>query len=109
MVLLSEELLGVTLDGYTTLTFLLTGIKVVGETERCLTLLFGHSLKLGHLTIRDSTLLEDEVTAGSTLTSINVSTDNNGEVLFSTHGYNRLLDVIKKKSQKCEMKVEGRS
>mmetsp|Transcript_33718 Transcript_33718/g.81763 ORF Transcript_33718/g.81763 Transcript_33718/m.81763 type:complete len:492 (+) Transcript_33718:84-1559(+) len=76
VVLVSEELLGVTLDGNTTFTFLLTGIKVVGETERGLSLFFGNSLELCHLTIRDSSLLEDKVTTGGTLTGIDVSADN---------------------------------
>mmetsp|Transcript_16243 Transcript_16243/g.24077 ORF Transcript_16243/g.24077 Transcript_16243/m.24077 type:complete len:443 (+) Transcript_16243:82-1410(+) len=61
--LVSEELLGVALNGHTTLTLLLTGVEVVGETERRLSLLLSHGLELFHLTSGDTTLLEDKVTA----------------------------------------------
>jgi hypothetical protein len=77
VVLVGEELLGVTLDGHTTLTLLLTGIKVVGETERGLTLFFGHGLKLVHLTLGDTSLLENKVTTYGGFSGINVSADNN--------------------------------
>lgn len=77
MVFVSEELLGVTLNGNSTLTLLLTGIEVVGESERRLSLLLGVSLKLFHLTSRDSSLLEDKVTTGGGLSGIDVSADNN--------------------------------
>jgi len=67
VVVLSEELLGVALNGNTTLTLLLTGVEVVSETERRLSLLLGNGLKLFHLTSRDSSLLEDKVTTGGGL------------------------------------------
>jgi hypothetical protein len=82
MVLVGEELLGVTLDGYTTLTLLLTGIKVVSETERSLSLLLSNSLKLGHLTIRDTSTLEDQVTTGGGFTGIYVTAYYNGKMLL---------------------------
>jgi hypothetical protein len=85
VVLLSEELLGVALDGNTTFTFLLTDIKVVGESERGLSLFFSNSLKLLHLTIRDTSLLEDKVTTCGTLTSIDVSADNKRKMFLSSH------------------------
>mmetsp|Transcript_2949 Transcript_2949/g.3997 ORF Transcript_2949/g.3997 Transcript_2949/m.3997 type:complete len:229 (-) Transcript_2949:126-812(-) len=62
MVFVCEELLGVALNGNTTLTLLLTGVKVVGKTERRLSLLLGHGLELFHLTSRDTALLENQVT-----------------------------------------------
>jgi hypothetical protein len=49
VVLVSEELLGVTLDGNSTVTLLLTGIKVVSESEGGLSLLFGVSLELYYM------------------------------------------------------------
>ena len=57
--LFSEELLRVTLDGHTTFTLFLTGIKVVSKAEGTLSLLLGHGLELVHLSLRDTTLLED--------------------------------------------------
>ena len=67
VVLVREKLLGVALNGHTTLTLFLARIKVVGETERRLSLFFGHGLQLFHLTSGDTTLLEDQMTAGSGL------------------------------------------
>jgi len=77
VVLLGEELLGVTLDGNTTLALLLTGVKVVCESERGLSLLGGGFVELVHLTLGDSSLLEDEMSTGGGLTGIDVSADNN--------------------------------
>ena len=77
VVLVGEELLGVTLDGNTTLTLLLTGIKVVSESEGGLTLLGGVSIELLHLTSGDSSLLEDKVAACGRFTGIDVSADDN--------------------------------
>ena len=76
VVLLGEELLGVALDGDTTFTFFLARIKVVSETERRLSLLGGDLVKLGHLTLTDSSHLENQVTASGRLTSVDVSADN---------------------------------
>mmetsp|Transcript_13604 Transcript_13604/g.39202 ORF Transcript_13604/g.39202 Transcript_13604/m.39202 type:complete len:483 (-) Transcript_13604:100-1548(-) len=90
VVLIREKLLGVALDGDTTLTFFLAGIQVVGESETGLSLFFGKSLKLGHLTIRDTTHLEDKVTASGGLSGIDVSADNERKVLLIRHG-DRLL------------------
>jgi hypothetical protein len=83
VVLLGEELLGVTLDGNSTLALLLTGIKVVSETEGRLSLFFSQRLKLGHLTLGDSSALEDKVTTGGGLSSIDVSADNKRKMIFS--------------------------
>jgi len=77
VVLVSEELLGVTLDGDTTVALLLTGIKEVSESERGLSLLGGGRVELLHLTGRDSSLLEDEMSTGGGLTRIDVSADDN--------------------------------
>jgi len=46
VVLGGEELLGVALDGNTTLALLLAGVKVVGESERGLALFGGGLLSL---------------------------------------------------------------
>merc|ERR1719498_1633092 len=83
VVLVSEELLGVTLNGNSTLTLLLTGIKVVSETEGRLSLLLSHSLKLSHLTLGNSSALEDKVTTGGGLSSIYVPAHNNRKMFFS--------------------------
>mmetsp|Transcript_1883 Transcript_1883/g.2849 ORF Transcript_1883/g.2849 Transcript_1883/m.2849 type:complete len:352 (+) Transcript_1883:416-1471(+) len=77
VVLIGEELLGVTLDGNSTLTLLLTGIKVVSESEGRLSLLLSHCLKLGHLTLGNSAALEDKVTTGGGLSCIYVTADDN--------------------------------
>ena len=83
VVLGGEELLGVALDGNTTLALLLAGVKVVGESERGLALFGGGLLELGHLTLGDSSALEDKVTACGRLAGIDVPANNNGEMLFS--------------------------
>ena len=88
VVLLSVELLGVALDGDTTLTLLLAGIKEVGEAERGLAHLLGLLLELGHLTLGDAAALEDQVTAGCGLTGIDVAADNEGEMFLTVrHGW----------------------
>jgi len=86
VVLVSEELLGVTLDGNTTFTLFLARIEVVSETERRLSLLFSEGLELGHLTIGDSSHLEDQVTASGGLSGIDVTADDEGQMFFLTHG-----------------------
>jgi len=86
VVLLSEELLGVALDGDTTVAFFLAGVQVVGETEGTLTLLFGQSLQLGHLTLGNATLLEDQVTAGGGFSGIDVSADDERQMFLIRHG-----------------------
>mmetsp|Transcript_33830 Transcript_33830/g.50158 ORF Transcript_33830/g.50158 Transcript_33830/m.50158 type:complete len:462 (-) Transcript_33830:202-1587(-) len=63
VVLVGEELLGVALNGDTTFTFFLAGIQVVSKSERRLSLLLGHALKLFHLTSRNTALLENQMTA----------------------------------------------
>jgi len=85
VVLVSEELLGVALDGNTTVTFFLARIKVVRETEGRLSILGGDFVKLGHLTLSDSSLLENQVTASSRLTGIDVSADNQRQMFLITH------------------------
>ena len=89
VVLLSEELLGVALDGNTTLTLLLAGIKEVSEAERGLAHLLGLLLELGHLTLGDAAALEDQVAAGGGLASIDVSADNKGKMFLTgvSHGW----------------------
>jgi len=87
VVLFGEELLGVTLDGDTTFTFFLARIKVVRETERRLTLLGSDFVKLGHLTLSNSSHLENQVTASGGLTGIDVSADNQRQ-MFLTHDEN---------------------
>jgi len=85
VVLVSEELLGVALDGNTTVTFFLARIKVVRETEGRLSILGSDFVKLGHLTLSDSSLLENQVTASSRLTGIDVSADNQRQMFLITH------------------------
>merc|ERR1719253_1469140 len=77
VVLFGEELLGVTLDGNTTLALLLTGVKVICESKRGLSLLGGGFVELVHLTLGDSSLLKDEMSTGGGLTGIDVSADDN--------------------------------
>jgi len=86
VVLFGEELLGVTLDGNTTFTFFLASIKVVRESERGLSLLGCDFVELRHLTLSDSSHLENQVTASGRLTSIDVSADNQRQMFLITHG-----------------------
>ena len=85
MVLVSVELLGVALNSDTTFTFLLARVEVVGETEGRFALFVSHGLELFHLTSRDTTHLEDKVTARSGLSGIDVSADDEGEVDLVRH------------------------
>jgi hypothetical protein len=94
VVLVGEELLGVALDGNTTLTLLLAGVEVVGEAERGLAHLLGLLLELDHLTLGDTAALEDQVTAGGGLTGIDVAADDEGKMLFVGHGWIRVLDRL---------------
>ena len=94
VVLVGEELLGVALDGNTTLALLLAGVEVVGEAEGGLAHLLGALLELGHLTLGDAAALEDEVAAGGGLASIDVSADDDGKMSLVRHGWignNRLI------------------
>ena len=77
VVLLGEELLGVALDGHTTLTLLLARIKVVGEAERRLSLLGSSLVELVHLTLGDTSLLEDKVATCGGLSGIDVPAHDN--------------------------------
>ena len=77
VVLLGEELLGVALDGHTTLTLLLARVKVVSEAEGRLSLLGGRVIELVHLTLGDTALLEDKVPACGGLSGIDVPAHNN--------------------------------
>eukprot|EP01083_Nonionella_stella_P025378 69884_1 len=77
VVLVGEELLGVALDGDSTLALLLTGVKVICESKRGLSLLGGGFVELVHLTLGDSSLLKDEMSTGGGLTGIDVSADDN--------------------------------
>lgn len=87
VVLFGEELLGVALNGHTTLTLLLTGVEVVRKAEGRLPLLFGHGLELVHLSLGDASLLEDKVATGGGLAGIDVSADNNGKMFLLGHGF----------------------
>jgi len=94
VVLVGEELLGVALDGNTTLALLLAGVEVVGEAEGGLAHLLGALLELGHLTLGDAAALEDKVAAGGGLASIDVSADDDGKMSLVRHGWignNRLI------------------
>ena len=115
VVLLSVELLGVALDGDTTLTLLLAGIKEVGEAERGLAHLLGLLLELGHLTLGDAAALEDQVTAGGGLTGIDVAADNEGEMFLTVrHGWVEVFSVdvelqINEKSETAEIRWRSES
>mmetsp|Transcript_113899 Transcript_113899/g.318185 ORF Transcript_113899/g.318185 Transcript_113899/m.318185 type:complete len:207 (+) Transcript_113899:938-1558(+) len=87
VVLLGEELLGVALDGDTTLALFLARIKVVRKAERGLSLFLGDGLELGHFTLGNAAHLEDQVTACGRLSSVDVSADNKRQVLLTLrHG-----------------------
>jgi len=77
VVLVREELLGVALDGDTTLALLLTRVEVIREAEGRLSLLRRGGVELLHLTGGDTALLEDEMPASGGLAGIDVTADNN--------------------------------
>ena len=87
VVLVSVELLGVALDGDTTLALLLAGVEEVSEAEGGLAHLLGALLELGHLTLGDAAALEDKVAAGGGLASIDVSADDDGKMSLVRHGW----------------------
>ena len=87
VVLVGVELLGVALDGDTTLALLLAGVEEVGEAEGGLAHLLGALLELGHLTLGDAAALEDKVAAGGGLASIDVSADDDGKMSLVRHGW----------------------
>ncbi len=93
VVFLGEELLGVALDGHTTLALLLTGVEVVSKAEGRLALFLGRGLQLVHLSLGDTSLLEDKVAAGGGLAGIDVSADDNGKMFLLAHGFQYLSGV----------------
>jgi hypothetical protein len=70
------------IDGNSTFSFALEFIQNEGKFERCLakSLSFGFQLFNGSLI--DASALEDQVTSGSTFTSVNMTNDNDIDVSF---------------------------
>merc|ERR1712196_686376 len=80
VVALSEELLGGTFDGHTTLTLILLGVHVEGESEGAFAKLFGLFLELLHLAFGDTSELEEQTTSGRRLARVDVAADNDRHV-----------------------------
>merc|ERR1712032_1219724 len=83
VVLGGVELLGLARNGHTTLTLLLLGVHVEGEGERRLAEASGFLSQLLHLTLGDTTEIEDQTTSGGTLSGIDVTADGDRNVLLS--------------------------
>merc|ERR1719460_2127313 len=80
VVLVREELLGRAGDGHTTLTLVLLGIKVESEREGRLAELGGLLLELLHLSLGDTSKLEQQVTGGGRLAGIDVAAYDEGQM-----------------------------
>merc|ERR1719498_982593 len=80
--LLSVELLGGACNCDTTLALFLLTIHVEGKGKRALTQALCLLLQLLQLTLRESTKLKDKTTSGSALATVNMATDDNGEVFL---------------------------
>ena len=80
--LLSEELLGGDGDGHTTLTLLLLTVHVEREGEGRLTQAVGLGLQLLQLTLTNTTELEEQVTGGGRLTGVDVTDNDEVDVLL---------------------------
>lgn len=85
--LISVELLSGTRDGDTSLSLLLLSIHVEGEGERRLSKAVSLSLELLKLTLVDTTELEEESTSGSRLTRVDVTANNDRDVLLSVRSH----------------------
>merc|ERR1711939_907571 len=77
-----EEFLGGALDGHTTLTLVLLGVHVEREGEGALAELLSLGLELLHLTLGDTSELEEQATGGGRLSRVDVATDDHGHVLL---------------------------
>merc|ERR1711998_714113 len=87
VVLVREELLGRAGDGHTTLTLVLLGVEVEREREGRLAELGGLLLELLHLSLGDTSKLEQQVTGGGRLAGIDVAAHDEGQMgLAFSHG-----------------------
>merc|ERR1719231_1985500 len=82
MPLLSEELLCGACDCHTTLALLLLAIHVEGEGEGSFAKALSLLLELLKLTLRDTTQLKEQAACGCALSTIDMTADDNGEMLF---------------------------
>jgi len=87
MPFLSVELLGGARNGHTTLTLLLLPVHVEGKCERGLAKALCLCLQLLQLSLWDATKLEDQSASGGRLTTVNVTTDDNGQMLLLGIGW----------------------
>merc|ERR1712071_166082 len=89
--LLGEELLGGAGDGHTALALLLLPVHVEGECKTALAKALGLLLELLQFTLGDSAKLKNQTAGGGGLTTVDVSTDDNGKMLLlriGRHAYN---------------------
>jgi len=87
MPVIREEFLGGAGDGDTTLTLVLLAIHVEGESEGGLAETVGFLLELLHLTLGDTSELEEKATSGGRLAGIDVTANNDGQMFLSvSHG-----------------------
>jgi len=80
---LGEELFGGASDGDTTLSFFLLPVHVESKSEGTLSEAISLFLELGILSLRDTAELEDQTTSSGGLTSVDMSADDNGNVLLA--------------------------
>eukprot|EP01084_Bolivina_argentea_P062801 114793_1 len=83
---LSEKLLGGAGNGHSALTLVLLSVHVKGKGERGLSEGFGFLAELLHLSLVDSSERKDQVSGGGGLSGIDVSADDDRDVLFSFAG-----------------------
>jgi len=81
--LLSEKLLGRARDGHTTLALFLLAIHIERKRERRLTQGISLGFQLFDFTFRDTAEFKQQTTGGRGLAGIDVTADNDGEMLFA--------------------------
>jgi hypothetical protein len=85
--LISVELLGSARNGDTSLSLLLLSIHIEGESERRLAQTIGLSLELLELSLVDTAELEEQTTGSGGLTRVDVTADNDRNVLLAVSGH----------------------
>merc|ERR1712072_93533 len=76
-----EKLFGRARNRHTALALFLLAIHVKRKRKRRFAQTFGFLLQFLHLTLRDATELENQATSRRRFASIDVATDNNGNML----------------------------
>merc|ERR1719161_444306 len=99
--LLGEEFLRRARDGHATLTLLLLTVHEESERKRTLAKALGLLLQLLELTLRETAELEKKTTGGRRLAAVDVTADDNRQMLLLSHCKKRGCGVCC-----CEPKLE---